>query len=218
MCYNIAITSKKLEIENQLDKKFDNRLNFVPKKHISAFSNSKIPVITSNNVNKIQLYHWGLIPNWAMDFNNADILRKMTYNARSETMKEKPTFKDLIEYNKCIITLNGFYEWKKTPYGKICYYITSSDNTLLSLARIWFSWFDKSSTQFINTVSIITQNANEMMSKIHNVKKRQPVIISKLNYENWINSRLDFQHILDESFNTHLKSEITKSPLKQINN
>ena len=53
-----------------------------------------------------------------------------------------------------------------------------------------------------------------MMSKIHNVKKRQPVILHKENRDKWINSGLDFETIMDRSFNIRLKNEIVTSPLK----
>ena len=67
MCYNISISNDKNAIESQLNAKFETEIIFEPLKHISAFSNPLIPVITSEDNSKIQLCHWGLIPEWVQD-------------------------------------------------------------------------------------------------------------------------------------------------------
>ena len=214
MCFNISISNNQYSIEKQLNAKFETELIFEPQKHISAFSNPLIPVITSEDVSKIQLCHWGLIPEWVKDITKANKIRKMTYNAKCETIKDKPSFCNSIKDRKCLIIADGFYEWQSTLNGKICHYITSPENEVFTFAGIWSNWLDKSTGELIKSVSIITQSANEMMSKIHNIKKRQPVVLHKENRENWFNSELDFQKILDESFNIVLKTKIIESPLK----
>ena len=214
MCFNISISSNQNSIEKQLDAIFETELIFEPQIHISAFSNPLIPVITSEAISKIQLCHWGLIPGWVKDITKANKIRKMTYNAKCETIKEKPSFRNSIKDRKCLVIADGFYEWQSTSNGKICHYITSPENEVFTFAGIWSNWLDKSTGELIKSVSIITQSANEMMSKIHNIKKRQPVVLHKKNRENWFNSELDFQKILDESFNIGLKTKIIESPLK----
>ena len=214
MCFNISISNNKNAIEKQLNAKFGTEIIFEPIKHISAFSNPLIPVITSEDNSKIQLCHWGLIPEWVQDKKKANKIRKMTYNAKCETIKEKPSFRDSIKDKKCLIIADGFFEWQLTSKGKICYYITCPGNELFTFAGIWSKWLDKSTGEFIKSVSIITQPANEMMSRIHNVKKRQPAILHKENRDNWINSGLNFGTIMDKSFNIILKNKIIESPLK----
>ena len=214
MCFNISIDSNKSAIERKLNAKFEPQLLFKPQKHISAFKNPLIPVITSENNTKIQLCHWGLIPNWVKDIKRANELRRMTYNAKCETIKDKPSFRDSIKNKKCLIIADGFYEWQSTSNGKICHYITSSETTIFTFAGIWSIWLNESSGEVIKSVSIITQKANQMMSKIHNIKKRQPVILHKHNHENWLNSEVYFQNILDESFNIKLQYNMIESPLK----
>ena len=171
MCFNISITKSKYSIEKELDSVFATEIIFEPKKHISAFSNPLIPVITSQHRKNIQLYYWGLIPSWVEDKKHANELRKLTYNAKSETITEKPSFRNSILNKKCLIIADGFYEWQLTSKGKICHYITCPENELFTFAGIWSKWLDESTGEFIKSVSIITQPANKMMSKIHNVKK-----------------------------------------------
>ena len=121
MCFNISISNNKNAIEKQLNAKFENENVFEPQKHISAFSNPLIPVITSEDNRKIQLCHWGLIPEWVQNKKKANEIRKMTYNARCETIKEKRSFRDSIKDKKCHCTHNCamvtsiLYNEKKWP-------------------------------------------------------------------------------------------------------
>ena len=214
MCFNISINNSRNAIEKQLNANFNIGHIFEPQKHISAFSNPLIPVITSEDISKIQLFNWGLIPKWVDDITKANEIRRMTYNAKSETIKEKPSFRDSIKDKKCLIIVDGFYEWKSTSKGKICHYITYPDDDIFTFAGIWSNWLNQSTGEVIKSVSIITQPANKMMEKIHNIKKRQPIIIHKENREKWFDSQLNYETILDASLNISLKSRIIVSPLK----
>ena len=214
MCFNISIITSKNIIEKQLETKFSADYYFEPKKHISAFTNPEIPVITSDNKTIIQSCYWGLVPEWTEDIQKANVIRKMTYNARCETLKEKPSFRDSIKNKKCLIIADGFYEWQSMPTGKICHFIRRPEETIFTFAGIWSDWLDKSTGEYLKSVSIITQSANEMMSQIHNIKKRQPVILHKEHQNKWLDSGLDYEKILDASYNIKLISDSIESPLK----
>ena len=73
---------------------------------------------------------------------------------------------------------------------------------------------DNITGELIISVSIITQSANPMMAKIHNIKKRQPVILLKENRFKWLDSGMNYENILDQSFNIKLINKIVESPLK----
>ena len=214
MCFNISLINSKYLIEKQLDAVFDKDFIFEPQNHISAFSNPLVPVITSENRKNILLYHWGLIPAWVKDRKQANQIRKLTYNAKSETITKKPSFRSSIKDKKCLIIADGFYEWQSTLQGKVCHYITHPQNQVFTFGGIWSDWLDKSTGELINSVSIMTQKANQMMEKIHNIKKRQPIIIHRENREKWFDSQLNYETILDESLNINLKSKIINSPLE----
>ena len=96
MCFNISIVSSIATIEQQFNAEFHADFDFMPHEHISAFTNPQIPVITSENTGAIQSLHWGLIPHWVKDQDQADTIRRGTYNARSETVREKPSFRSSI--------------------------------------------------------------------------------------------------------------------------
>ena len=156
----------------------------------------------------------GLIPAWVKDRKQANHLRKLTYNAKSETIKEKPSFKNSIISKKCLILADGFYEWQSTTTGKICHFITFPENKIFTFAGIWSDWLDTSTGEVIKSVTLITQTANNMMGKIHNVKKRQPVILHRRNRYKWFDSKLNYKNILHESFNIRLTNKVIESPLK----
>ncbi|MBC8311140.1 MAG: SOS response-associated peptidase [Candidatus Marinimicrobia bacterium] len=215
MCFNISINSNKQAIEKQFDAEFHTDFEFMSNSHISAFTNPKIPAITSEDSNLIQPVHWGLIPHWVKDKEKADSIRKMTYNAKSETIHEKPSFRDSFKESRCLVIADGFYEWQSTSSGKICHYITSNESNLFAFAGIFSEWTDKLSGEYIKSASIITQSANPVMAKIHNIKKRQPVILTNDVAGQWLNKNIEFEHILNNAFNIDLKSEIVRSPLKR---
>jgi len=215
MCFNISIAHSQESIENQFNAEFHIDFSFTSRKHISAFANPIVPAITSENTNEIQPLTWGLIPQWVSDRKKADAIRKMTYNAKSETVHEKPSFRNSFKKNRCIVIADGFYEWQTTSTEKICHYITTSQTSIFAFAGIFSEWTDSQTGEFIKSTSILTQSANPMIAKIHNIKKRQPVILDSKHLSGWLDSSTDYKNILENSYNTDFKSKIINSPLKK---
>lgn len=213
MCFNIAIARKQQQIEDEIGGVFETY--FEPKKHISAFTNPKIPVITEIDKKLIKQFNWGLIPHWVADIKKAEQIRKMTYNAKSETIHEKPSFKYAISDKRCLVITDGFYEWESTPTGKQCHYIILPSNEIMTIAGIWSEWTDSSNDNNYKTVSILTQPANSFMAKIHNIKKRQPVIIEGKNREEWLRKQSEITPIIHTAFGQDFKATKVESPLKR---
>lgn len=158
--------------------------DYEPLENCSAFDYPKTPVITNENQNKIQLFNWGLIPEWSQDTS----IKQYTLNARIETLHEKPSFKNVIQ-NRCLILADGFYEWQwltKSGSKKQKYLITLPNNELFAFAGIYSQWVDFDTT-VLNTYSIVTTQANEIMCEIHNTKQRMPVILKKEDEQHWLN-------------------------------
>ena len=175
MCFFTKQTKKATEIEFRFKAKFSDPDRFTPSEMINGFTFPETPVIASNNRNIIRHFNWGLIPEWSDDEN----IRKHTLNARIETLKEKPSFRDYVS-NRCLIIASGFYEWQwldEKGNQKQKYEITLSGEELFSFAGIWSAWEDPSGKERF-TYSLLTTRANPLMSEIHNTKKRMPVILS----------------------------------------
>ena len=154
---------------------------------INVFAFEKTPVIIDENPGEIDFFNWGLIPFWCKD----DRIKKMTLNAKIETLKDKPAFKDSVG-NGCLIIANGYYEWKwLDPKGKEKqkYLINPKDQDVFAFAGIYSSWKNPQSDEFINSYSIITTEANELQDRIHNNKKRMPVVLRKVDRNNWLSGK-----------------------------
>jgi putative SOS response-associated peptidase YedK len=124
------------------------------------------------------VFHWGLIPSWAKDKK----ISYKTFNARSETVSEKPSFKKAYTCRRCIIPLSGYYEWQQTPDGKIPHYIYLKNKTILPAAGLWEYWDNNSND--IYSFTILTTDAVGQVSALHH---RMPVFISKENISAWLN-------------------------------
>ena len=138
-----------------------------------------LSVISDGTCYRAGTLQWGLVPSWAKD---ESIGYKMI-NARSETLAEKPSYKDSFYHKRCLILADGFYEWKKDGTKKSPMYIQTKEKKMFLLAGLWSSkQRDDGSTLF--TTTIITTKANEMMSDLHD---RMPVILDIGQAKEWLN-------------------------------
>lgn len=119
----------------------------------------------------------------------------MTLNSKSETCKEKPAFKYSAD-KRCLVIADAFYEWQwQDPKGKQKqkYMIEPKDQDIFAFAGIYSTWQKPEENVFINSYSILTTEANEIMSRIHNNKKRMPVVLSKKDQGAWLGGS-DIEH------------------------
>ena len=138
--------------------------------------------------------HWGLVPTWAKDRTKAASM----INARSETLVEKPSFRNLITRQRCVIPMQGFYEWSTTNTNtsrptrptKQAHYVSRADGEVMTVAGLWSSWVDPIQKQTDPAISavfksctIITTNANDSLRPIHH---RMPVILERDAVDQWL--------------------------------
>lgn len=188
MCFHNSLSKKAQEVANRFNAQAE--INFEPIYHASGFSYPLWPVITAEEPEMLRMYHWGLIPHWVKDAEQAKEIRSMTLNAKSETVFEKPSFKFSIRKKRCLIPSTGFFEWQDFNKKKYPYFIRLKEPDIFALAGIYTSWTDKTSGEIVHTFSILTTGANPLMARIHNMKKRMPVILKKENERDWINDDL----------------------------
>lgn len=197
MCFHNSMSAKAVKLAARYGRKSDvveiyqDILN--EQYHVSAFTFPKYPIITTSD--EIQVFNWGLIPFWTKDEANADEIRRMTLNARADTIFEKPSFREPIMKKRCIVPSTGYFEWRHEGTKKIPYYIYLKDEPIFSMAGIYDSWLDKETGEEHSTFSIITTDTNSLTDYIHNTKHRMPAILSKDNEEKWLNPNLTKQEI-----------------------
>lgn len=136
---------------------------------------SQISAVVTKSSDELQLtgMKWGLIHSWSKDPQMGNKL----INARSETLHEKPSFKESFKNKRCLIPVDGFIEWK----GKRPYYIRPKSQDLFAFAGLWSTW--DSGDDPLNTYTVITTEANKTLSPLHS---RMPVILHPDNYEKWL--------------------------------
>ena len=123
---------------------------------------------------------WGLIPSW---WTKTAKETPATFNARAETVAEKPMFRSAFKRTRCLIPASGYYEWKKTPTGKQPYYISAVDGAPLSLAGLWDEWHDRETSKPVKSCTIIVTGANEFARQVHD---RMPVIVDPTQFGPWL--------------------------------
>ena len=129
---------------------------------------------------------WGLIPYWCKDPAGG----RKPINAKCETVRNLLTFRDAYCKRRCIVPVDGFFEWKaiKGQKAKQPYAIAMKDGTAFGLAGIWENWKEPASGEWLRTFAIITTDANELVANIHD---RMPVILAPSDYVRWLSDEPD---------------------------
>jgi putative SOS response-associated peptidase YedK len=167
-----------------------------------------VPVIRQHPKEPIRVLssmRWGLVPSWAKDTSAAASL----INARSETVHEKPAFRDPLKFRRCLIPADGFYEWKRTVNSKQPYCFEVSDGELFAFAGLWDGWKD-SSGNWLKTCSVLTTTPNAVTSTVHD---RMPVIVHPKNYDLWLDPGMTNVQIVSELLKPYEASRMRCYPV-----
>ena len=128
MCYSTSLRKEREAIErqlyNQIPAVFDNNSDFEPFYHLNGFTHGNLQVITLNEPHKIQPASWGIIPDWAIHDPLSFRKKSNTLNARSESIFEKASFRQAIRNKRCLVIVNGFFEWRHVGKKRYPYYLT----------------------------------------------------------------------------------------------
>ena len=183
MCFHSKQSKKAQTVEKRFNAKVEDVDMFEGETEFNGFTFPKTPIITNQEPEIIQHFNWGLTPEWSEDEN----IRQYTLNARIETIKEKPSFKNYIN-NRCLIISDGFYEWKwldSKGNKKQKHLIFLPKEDLYAYAGIYSKWINEDTGEVRNTYSIVTTEANDIVAEIHR-KKRMPIILKQEDETNWL--------------------------------
>lgn len=171
--YDIALLRDRYTLPQGLPKGIKGSYN------ISPATNQPV-VLLRDGVRVVEPILWGLLPGNARNTNS--IFRHKTYNVRSELIFDKVSTSSAIREQRCLIPVNGFYQWQKTVNDKQAYYTTRTDRELFSLAGIYSSWKDVDGT-ITSTFSIITTESNQDLGVIAD---RMPVLVHRDDEATWL--------------------------------
>jgi putative SOS response-associated peptidase YedK len=128
---------------------------------------------------EMTIMRWGLIPSWADD----PAIGNRLINARSETAAEKQSFRAALNQRRCLVPVDGFYEWRPTGgKTKQPYLIRLKNGQPFALAGLWETWTSPDG-ELVESFTILTTDANEVLRPIHD---RMPVIIAPEDYDCWL--------------------------------
>ena len=179
MCGRFTITLAADEVHEQLElgelpPDWRPRYNVAPSQPVAA--------VTDPQSRQVEWLRWGLIPFWAKDM----AIGNRLINARSETVTEKPSFRQAFAQRRCLILADGFFEWQRSKEKKspsVPYHFHRKDRGVFAFAGLWERWRSPEGEE-LRSCTILTTSANGVVAPVHD---RMPVILSGADLWAWLN-------------------------------
>ena len=180
MCGRLVITSSALEIAEHFDFASEEQGAVESTPHFNiAPTHQLLSLHESDGKRVLEAFHWGMQPLWIAQQDG----RAPVINARAETITEKPMFRDRIVGGRCVVAVNGYYEWltAHAAQQKIPYFISAKNMELINMCALWHTRVVGETS--VKEVAIITVAANEKLSAVHH---RMPAIVDPINVDAWL--------------------------------
>ena len=129
------------------------------------------------------------IPHWRKDPTGGP----KPINAKSETVSRLPTFQEAYQKRRCILPVDGFYEWRAAKQGKQPYAIAMKDRSPFGIAALWENWRDPAKREWVRTFVVLTTPSNDLVNRIHD---RMPAILARNDYERWLGRERDPHNLM----------------------
>lgn len=151
-------------------------------------------IVEVDGVRSLTRFSWGLVPKWAKD----PSIGSRMINARVETIEEKPSFRSAIVKRRCVIPMNGWYEWQTLgPRNKVPHYFSPVDGSVLAVAGIYETW-TRPDGLTLYSCALVTTEARPEFEHIHD---RMPVLLSADSMGQWLApASVNLDEILAQSF------------------
>ncbi|UOQ50592.1 SOS response-associated peptidase [Gracilibacillus caseinilyticus] len=206
MCGRFTLETSKEVIESELGIEL---YDYIPSYNIAP-TQQVLALVGTTEGKKAGYLQWGLVPSWSKD---PKFGSKMI-NARSESVDEKPSFKQLLTRRRCLIVADSFYEWKKDGEEKQPYRITVNDGGLFTFAGLWDRW--QQEDQMLVTCTILTTKPNALMDSLHH---RMPVILGEQAQNDWLDPNIEDKHYLKGLLQPFESTTMAAHPVsKRVNN
>ncbi len=181
-----------LAIVDGLDVR-DSRLTNVPSRYNAAPSQELLVIRQNHQTGErsLDFLKWGLIPYWCKDPKGG----RKPINAKAETVSRLPMFREAYARRRCILPIDGFFEWKaiKGQKARQPYAIAMKNGSPFGVAGLWENWRDAGSGEWVRTFAIITVPANELVAIIHD---RMPAILHREDFDRWLGLEPDPHDVL----------------------
>jgi len=171
----------------------NNRFSNYPRRYNGAPSQELLVIRRNHNTGEVSLdpLRWGLVPYWSTDSKGG----RKPINAKAETVARLPMFRDAYARRRCILPVDGFFEWRaiKGLKAKQPFAIAMRDGSPFGIAGIWENWNEPASGEWQRTFAIITVPPNDLLAQIHD---RMPAILGTADYDRWLGDESDPHDLL----------------------
>jgi putative SOS response-associated peptidase YedK len=175
MCGRYAITLPPEAVRQHFD--YLDQPNFPPRYNIAP--TQPVPVVLlEEGARRFRLMRWGLLPSWVKDPKEFPLV----INIRSETAREKPSFRAAFQRRRGLMPVDGFYEWHRIGRVSQPYLFRRPDRGIFAFPALYETWSGADGSE-IDTVALLNTDANGQMAAIHD---RSPVILSPADYARWL--------------------------------
>ncbi len=185
MCGRYTLTTPLEALRHLFD--FAESPNLQPRYNVAP--TQSVPVVRAiEGRRSFGMMRWGLVPGWAKDIS---IAARMI-NARSETVAQKPAYREAFRSRRCLIPADGYYEWQKEDGRRQPYRVTRGDGAPMAFAGLWERWKARkdsggenpvSAGDLVETFSIVTTAASESVGTLHD---RMPVVVEPDDFDAWL--------------------------------
>lgn len=184
MCGRFAITLPTDAMAQLFAAAPANNLPNVPNYNVCPTTQVHVVTGDEETGRRLVSMRWGFLPHWYKTPTDGPLL----INARAETIAEKPAFRAACRERRCLVPVDGFYEWTKDKDGNRLPWLiqsASADGETLALAGVWQRWDSKAEADngAIKTCAIVTTGANNSIGQIHH---RMPVILRQKDWGLWL--------------------------------
>lgn len=225
MCgrYVMARSTGDLVASFDVDESFSGEIhpsyNVAPTNQVPLVMERKAPE-GSGSIRKLTAARWGLVPSWSKDPKSGARL----INARMETVTEKPSFRQAAAKRRALVVADGYFEWQKTPEGKIPTYLHGEDEEVLAFAGLFEYWPDPALPEYhpdkwLRSCTIITTAAADSLGHIHD---RTPVIVPPDLYADWLDPEttdaVEVRQLLDTIPEPRLVPRVVSTDVNSVRN
>lgn len=198
MTYHLSLRLKKSDLPAEV--KWDTRRKEINRPMQDGFAYEEWPIIRNSYTTggqKLEMAHWEFIPFWINDEGELEKAREKvpTLNARGETLLTSRMFRQAALNRRCLLLSSGFYEWRWYRGVAYPYFVRVKGEEVFYLAGIWQPWTDKETGEKMTTFALVTTKANALLAKVHNKRKRMPVILTEDLQHEWMQKELDEKRI-----------------------
>ncbi|GAC78050.1 hypothetical protein GM1_002_00280 [Gordonia malaquae NBRC 108250] len=200
MCGRYAVTTDPAKLAAELDAR--NEVvpeSFAPANYNVAPTTTVMTVVDRHEhgspdddpARRVRAMRWGLVPSWTKELGKGPLL----FNARAESLSEKPAFRNSLKGKRCLVPMDGWYEWKAGPVGangkptKVPYFMSPDDNTRLFMGGLWAAWRPAEAraagddSAWVSSTTIVTTDAVGPLTDVHH---RMPLIMPIEYWDAWL--------------------------------